>query len=383
MKKNILMAGLALALAVPAFAQSGDEPKLKISPTGRILLDGALYAGQTHDLFDPGVAITDARVGVKASYGKWNACIDVGYAYGKVGLKDIYLQYNFDEENLLCGGHFIHQYGLQSATSSSMKCTMEEPTSNEVFNAPRQLGIMYVHSTDKWLATASAHVEPQSTFLHANKMQKQGYGVLSRVIARPVHEDGNTVQLGISGGFGTPQYSDDNEENHHVFELGGNFPTRVDQVKAVDATVDHAMNMFKFTPELLLSYQKVALEAQYFFNRYNRRQHIHAFTGQGGYVTLRGLLIGDRYGYAMVDGGLATPSAKSLELVLSYNYTTLTDEHAGIWGGRVNDVSATLNYYINKYMLFRFRYAYTHRWDCDFAPKVDLSAFQARLQIIF
>ena len=98
---------------------------------------------------------------------------------------------------------------------------------------------------------------------------------------------------------------------------------------------------------------------------------------------LRGLLIGDRYGYAMVDGGLATPSAKSLELVLSYNYTTLTDEHAGIWGGRVNDVSATLNYYINKYMLFRFRYAYTHRWDCDFAPKVDLSAFQARLQIIF
>lgn len=154
-------------------------------------------------------------------------------------------------------------------------------------------------------------------------------------------------------------------------------------MKAVDATVDHAMNMFKFTPELLLSYQKVALEAQYFFNRYNRRQHIHAFTGQGGYVTLRGLLIGDRYGYAMVDGGLATPSAKSLELVLSYNYTTLTDEHAGIWGGRVNDVSATLNYYINKYMLFRFRYAYTHRWDCDFAPKVDLSAFQARLQIIF
>ena len=168
-----------------------------------------------------------------------------------------------------------------------------------------------------------------------------------------------------------------------IFQLGGNFPTRVDQVKAVDATVDHAMNMFKFTPELLLSYQKVALEAQYFFNRYNRRQHIHAFTGQGGYVTLRGLLIGDRYGYAMVDGGLATPSAKSLELVLSYNYTTLTDEHAGIWGGRVNDVSATLNYYINKYMLFRFRYAYTHRWDCDFAPKVDLSAFQARLQIIF
>lgn len=383
MKRHILMAGLALLMAAPAFAQDGDAPKLKINPTGRILLDGALYAGQTHDLFDPGVALTDARVGVKASYGKWAAKIDIGYGYGKVGLKDIYLQYNFNDENLLRGGNFIHQYGLQSSTSSSMKCTMEEPTSNEVFNAPRQLGIMYVHSADKWLATGSLHVEPQSTFLRANEMQKQGYGVLSRVIARPVHEDGTTVQFGISGGFGTPQYSKDADENHHIFELGGNFPTRVDKVKAVDATVDNAMNMFKFTPELLLSYKKVALEAQYFFNRYNRRQHLHAFTGQGGYVTLRGLLLGDSYGYAMVDGGLATPAPKSLELVLGYNYTTLTNEHAGVWGGRLNDVSATVNYYINKYMLFRFRYAYTHRWDSDLGPKVDLSTFQARLQIIF
>lgn len=53
----------------------------------------------------------------------------------------------------------------------------------------------------------------------------------------------------------------------------------------------------------------------------------------------------------MVDGGLATPAPKSLELVLSYNYTTLTSPKADIWGGRLNDVSATVNYYINKYMI--------------------------------
>ena len=85
----------------------------------------------------------------------------------------------------------------------------------------------------------------------------------------------------------------------------------------------------------------------------------------------------------MVDGGLATPAPKSLELVLSYNYTTLTSPKADIWGGRLNDVSATVNYYINKYMIFRFRYAYTHRWDSDLGPKRDLSTFLARLQIIF
>lgn len=381
--KKFLLAAAACALALPLFAQNSDEPKLKVSPTGRILLDGALYSGKIDDLFKAGMEIPDARVGVKATYGKWNAKIDIGYAYGKVGLKDIYLQYNFDDQNLIRGGNFIHQYGLQSATSSSFKCTMEEPTSNEVFNAPRQLGVMYEHSADKWLATASFHVEPQSIFLNPNQMGKEGYGVLSRVIARPIHDDGKTVQFGISGGFATPQYNSDQDLNHHSFTVAGNFPTRVNKVKAVSATVDNAMNMFKFTPELLLSYNRVALEAQYFFNRYNRRDNIHAFTGQGAYVTARGLLIGQKYGYNMLDGGLATPAPGNLELVLGYNYTTLTNPKAGIYGGRINDVSATLNYYINKYMIFRFRYSYTHRWDSNIGPKVDLSAFQARLQISF
>lgn len=381
--KKLLLSLAICAIAMPVVAQTDSEPQLTVRPTGRILLDGALYSGNTHDLFDPGVAITDARAGVAASYGKWGAKVDIGYAYGKVSLKDIYLEYNFNDRNLLRGGNFIHQYGLQSATSSSMKVTMEEPTSNEVFNDPRLLGVMYEHSADKWLATASLHVEAKSSLLHANKMQKQGYGALSRVIARPIHDDGKTVQFGISGGFATPQYSDDRDLNHHIFELGGNFPTRVDNVKALNATVTNAMNMFKFTPELLLSYNRVALEAQYFFNRYNRRADRHAFTGQGAYVTLRGLLVGNKYGYNMLDGGLATPSPKNLELVLSYNYTTLTDPKAGIFGGRLNDVSATVNYYINKYMIFRFRYAYTHRWDSNIGPKVDLSSFQARLQVIF
>lgn len=380
---KILLTLAACTLAIPMLAQSNDEPKLKVTPTGRILLDGALYSGNDHDLFKPGLEMPDARMGVKASYGKWDAKVDIGYAYGKVGLKDIYLQYNFDKENLLRGGNFIHQYGLQSSTSSSNKITMEEPTSNEVFNAPRQLGVMYEHSADKWLATASFHVEPQSIFLNPNQMGKEGYGVLSRVVARPLHEDGNIVQFGISGGFATPQYNNDAGLNHHSFTLSGNFPTRVSKVQALGATVDNAMNMFKFTPELLLSYKRVALEAQYFFNRYNRRDNLHAFTGQGAYVTARGLLIGEKYGYNMIDGGIGTPDPGNLEFVLSYNYTTLTCPKAGVYGGRLNDVSATFNYYINKYMTFRFRYSYTHRWDSNIGPKVDLSAFQARLQIIF
>ena len=388
MKKIMLMASMLLALAaLPAGAQdNGDaeKPKFKVTPTGRILLDGALYASPQKEMFKDGVAIPDVRLGAKMSYGKWSAKVDIGYAYGKVGLKDIFIQYTFNEKNLIKGGSFIHQYGLQSSTSSSMKPTMEEPVSNAIFNDPRQLGVMYEHSGDKFLATASAHVEPSATtfILKPTQFTQEGYGFRSRLVARPFHTDGKIAQVGISGAFGTPQRTND-PDTHDSFQFKSNFPTRVAQVTALDAKVDHAMNLWKFTPELLLAYKKVALESQYYFVRVNRRQDLHAFTGQGAYVTLRGIILGGDYGYNMIDGGIATPAPKTLEVVADYNYTKASDAAAGIHGGRLNDFSLTFNYYINKWMIARLHYSYTHTWDRTGVEPITLNGFMARLQVIF
>ncbi|MCM1290794.1 MAG: porin [Prevotella sp.] len=398
MKKSIYMAAAALLLGVQGIAaQDSEEPKLEIKPTGRILLDGALYASPQKELFPDGVAIPDARLGVKMKYGKWSAKIDVGFAYNKVGLKDLYFQYNFKDNSFLRLGSFIHQYGLQSATSSSMKPTMEEPVSNAVFNDSRQIGLMYEYANDKFLATASMHAEPKSTtvILNPSQFTKEGYGFRSRLVYHPICETGKVAQIGFSGGFATPQNVNDATTPHNSFQFKSNFPTRVAQVTALDATVDHAKNLWKFTPELLLNYGPVALEAQYYFIQVNRRQiridgvpevaipKLKPFRGQGAYCTLRGLLIGDSYSYATMDGGLATPKPGSLECVLDYNYTSLTDSKASVYGGRMNDFSVTFNYYINKYMIARLHYSYTHTWDTNFAGPRDLNGFMARLQVIF
>lgn len=323
------------------FAQE-QSPKLTVKPEGRILMDAAAYAGNTHDLFKGGAAIPDVRLGAAATYGKWAAKVDIGYAYGKVGLKDIYFQYTFDDKNILRAGSFIHQYGLQTSTSSSMKCTMEEPTSNEVFNTPRLLGMMYEYNGDKFLATASAHFEPNSTILTPSQLGHQGYGLLSRLVWRPMHEDGRIFQIGVSGGFASPfNNKDDYGNKHHTIRFAGNFPTKVDQVSAVEATVYNAMNTFKFTPELLVAYGRMALEGQYFYNQVNRRQHLDAYKAQGAYGIFRGVLLGGNYSYNMIDGGIAPLAPKSLEVCLGYNYTTLTDSKVGIHGGRISTVSCT------------------------------------------
>ena len=104
-----LLTLLTFGLAV---ANAQEEPKFTAKPSGRILFDAA-YVNPQHqeDDLKSGVGIPDFRVGVGFSYGQWKGKIDMGYAYGKVNMKDVWLQYDFDKKNFIRGGYFIHQYG--------------------------------------------------------------------------------------------------------------------------------------------------------------------------------------------------------------------------------------------------------------------------------
>ena len=86
MKKTFVLC-LVCLMAMPLFAQD----KLKVSPIGRMVLDAGCFDSKVEGL-NNGVVIPDLRVGVKASYGDYQAKFDVGYAKGKLSLKDIYIQ---------------------------------------------------------------------------------------------------------------------------------------------------------------------------------------------------------------------------------------------------------------------------------------------------
>lgn len=364
------------------------EPKFKVTPTGRILMDGAVFTSNEKELFPAGVAIPDARLGVKASYGKWSAKVDIGFAYAKVSLKDIFIQHTFNDNNLLRFGYFIQQFGLQSATSSSMKISSEEPMVNEALNNPRVLGAMYVFDKGQFFATASVYAESKAMTFNTTQMRKTGYGGMSRLVWRPLRGgsqfNGNMAQVGISFQAGSPQFNGDpNDPDNHVYSVSANFPTRVAKVQAVGAQVQDVNSMFKFTPELLIAHGPVALEAQYYYMQLHRRYELPTYKAWGAYGMLRCLAIGGDYKYSHGDGGIATPAPKSLELVLGYNYLNTTAKKAGIYGGRASDLSLTANWYINKYMIWRLRAAYTHRFDRMGDPDINLGALQTRFQIIF
>lgn len=382
MKRSITL--LAVGLAMVATVSAQEEPKLTVKPSGRILFDAA-YVNPQHqeDELKSGVGIPDMRVGVGFTYGQWKGKIDMGYAYGKVNMKDVWLQYDFDKKNFIRGGYFIHQYGFQSSTSSSFKETMEEPQSNAVFNNDRMIGLMYEYSGDKMLATASVVVETDAMKQTTDVTGNEALGAMTRLLYRPFAQRGKMFQVGINGGIEGARYSSKEEQNHKQFTLSTRWPTRVAKVNSQQAVVTDAKAMYKFSPEVMYSSGRFAVIGQYFWNRITRDNNQKDFTGSGAYVTLRGLIKGKNYAPNMGDGGIATPDSGNMELCLQYNYTSLSDASAGIYGGYLNDWALCYNYYPNKYMIWRVRASYTKVTNRSGFADNEVSILETRLQVKF
>lgn len=391
--KSLVAALVSGLTAFSASAALDSIPTLKvnkvtITPTGRVLLDGAAFSPDGNGL-NAGVAIPDIRLGAKVNYGNWDAKIDVGYGFGKIGLKDVYIQYKFNDKNLLRGGYFVHQFGLNAATSSSMKPAMEAPTSDNFFQATgRNIGIMYVHDSKKFFAGVSAIIAGTSLTTPANEQGKVSYGGLTRLVYRPWTSTGFIGQIGISGWIQSAMHKavvvdGKSEPGEGYFNYDATFPTRVCKTTMIAANVTDARHVVKLSPELVLAKGRVALEGQYYYMNIARKHDLKSYKASGAYGLLRGVLIGGDYGYSHADAGLATPAPKTLEVVAGYNYTDATCKKAGINGGITNDASLTFNYYINKYVIARLRYSYTNVKGSDVMENRHVNTIQARIQFKF
>ena len=369
---------LACFAVSPLFAQE----KLKVSPIGRMLVDAGGFDSKVEGL-NNGMAIPDLRVGAKASYGDYQAKLDVGYANGKVRLKDAFVQKNLGESQFLTLGYFYPHFGMQAMLSSSKKVAMEAPLVDDMFVGSRRISAMYVYGKSAFWGAFTFAVEEEAMKKKTNETDGQAYGLLTRLLYRPYREEGRILHVGISGAYDTPKYNENEALNHRSFVFEGGFPTQIADVQAVEAVVPEAKNMWRFTPEICAAYNKIAVETQYYYTSVNRKYGFASYQASGAYVQLRGLLKGSAYSYDSTDSWIATPEQGSWECVLGYSYTDLNDDGCEIYGGRLSDASLTLNYYVNKYVTWRLRYSYTHVGGRSGLASQSANAIQTRFQFVF
>lgn len=379
MKKYIMAAALVMGFAAAANAQ---ENKLVVKPSGRILMDAAFLNSSNKAVDEQcidGVNVPDIRIGMKVSYGKWEGKADIGYARGSVSPKDIFIQYNFNKENFLRGGYFVHQFGYQSATSSSFKVSMEEPETHSAFGVGgRLVGLMYEHSDNKFMGTGSVYTDAQSFKKQTNQTGYQGTGLLTRLVYHPLIEKGNLFHVGIGLNYELAA------ENRSNMEFKAPYPVRVAGINAIGAKITDAKNDFKFSGELMAAKGHVGIEGQYIFMNVDRKGDAKSYNAWGAYGNLR-FLLNNEYEYVKNDAGIATPAPKSWELVAAYNYTDMNDAKAGFHGGKLSDWALTMNYYINKYMIWRVSGHIVRAGESDYSGfnKNTFRVIETRIQFKF
>ena len=379
MKKYIMAAALVMGFAAAANAQ---ENKLVVKPSGRILMDAAFLSSSNKAVDEQcvdGVNVPDIRIGMKVSYGKWEGKADIGYARGSVSPKDIFIQYNFNKQNFLRGGYFVHQFGYQSATSSSFKVSMEEPETHSAFGVGgRLVGLMYEHSDNKFMGTGSVYTDAQSFKKQTNHTGYQGTGLLTRLVYHPLIEKGNLFHVGIGLNYELAA------ENRSNMEFKAPYPVRVAGINAIGAKITDAKNDFKFSGEVMAAKGHVGIEGQYIFMNVDRKSDAKSYNAWGAYGNLR-FLLNNEYEYVKNDAGIATPAPKSWELVAAYNYTDMNDAKAGFHGGKLSDWALTMNYYINKYMIWRVSGHIVRAGESDYSGfnKNTFRVIETRLQFKF
>lgn len=374
-----MAAALVMGFAAAANAQ---ENKLVVKPSGRILMDAAFLNSSNKAVDEQcvdGVNVPDIRIGMKVSYGKWEGKADIDYARGSVSPKDIFIQYNFNKQNFLRGGYFVHQFGYQSATSSSFKVSMEEPETHSAFGVGgRLVGLMYEHSDDKFMGTGSIYTDAQSFKKQTNQTGYQGTGFLTRLVYHPLIEKGNLFHVGIGLNYELAA------ENRSNMEFKAPYPVRVAGINAIGAKITDAKNDFKFSGELMAAKGHVGIEGQYIFMNVDRKGDAKSYNAWGAYGNLR-FLLNNEYEYVKNDAGIATPAPKSWELVAAYNYTDMNDAKAGFHGGKLSDWALTMNYYINKYMIWRVSGHIVRAGESDYSGfnKNTFRVIETRLQFKF
>lgn len=374
-----MAAALVMGFAAAANAQ---ENKLVVKPSGRILMDAAFLNSSNKTVDEQcvdGVNVPDIRIGMKVSYGKWEGKADIGYARGSVSPKDIFIQYNFNKQNFLRGGYFVHQFGYQSATSSSFKVSMEEPETHSAFGVGgRLVGLMYEHSDDKFMGTGSVYTDAQSFKKQTNHTGYQGSGLLTRLVYHPLIEKGNLFHVGIGLNYELAA------ENRSNMEFKAPYPVRVAGINAIGAKITDAKSDFKFSGELMAAKGHVGIEGQYIFMNVDRKGDAKSYNAWGAYGNLR-FLLNNEYEYVKNDAGIATPAPKSWELVAAYNYTDMNDAKAGFHGGKLSDWALTMNYYINKYMIWRVSGHIVRAGESDYSGfnKNTFRVIETRLQFKF
>ncbi|MDL2251739.1 hypothetical protein LJC12_02700 [Odoribacter sp. OttesenSCG-928-J03] len=373
----LLLSVLFSASAQSFVKQEGGDFEWRI--TGRAMFDGGVFFSDKTSLGN-GLVFTDGRIGITTRFLKnWEGKIEYGYSGGKMGIRDVYIAYNRGNSRLQAG-HFFEPFGIEGRMGSADYRLMNAAPTASTFMERRKIGVAYSYDVKPFTLVAGFYSDADIDNI---KDDNEGYSIAGKFSIRPVYEEDRLMHVAASFRFSE---HDQTERGEYIYK--GGVPTSVlssSKNQFVKATITDMINQWKFGIDMIMIYKNTYLQAEYSAVNANRKASVENYFADGFYAQLGVLLLGNKkYNYNSRQAWVTNPAAKNLELLVRYNRTDLNDKDSEIMGGKLQDITFGVNYFINKYVAVRLNYV--HAAIDKYSAKGDKEEFdyiQGRLQFNF
>jgi phosphate-selective porin OprO and OprP len=276
-------------------------------------------------------------------------------------------------------GQIFPDFGLVNTTSPMALHTMELPLPVIAFSPPYfSMGLGYNVWND-FLTLQLAAFGPSSS---QTVTRRNPLGATARAVYSPIHTETKALNFGLSGWVQRPDGS-----NTVTFNP-------VPEIKSFNAeTIVNTENIGSVNSygtvgaEAAAIYGPLAIMTEYLQMRVNRGDNNPNLKFSGYYVTGSYFLTGESLGYSYPNADLGAPidvrdkKMGAWELLGRYSSINLND--TGVSGGKENNITAGLNWYMNPHIKWMLNYVHARAKPGSNREHDNVNIVGARLQLIF
>lgn len=353
---NILSLALLAALAAPAAHAeiaidniAGSE----VSFEGLLQTDAYWYDSDFANLDGDGGDGLDADYGLRRAElvlkgkGPGNFEWALGYdASGDGKFLDTFAKYKLggNGNHFIQAGQFKQPNSLEELSSTKNNDFVSKAMATNTFAVARRLGVGYAYGDGNWGVTASMFGRE----LTRNRAHGSGYG--ARGFWAPVNDKGNVLHLGLS----YVDYNTDADTLRYRVRPDADMSNRlIDTGNLLDTD-----RIGTLGAEGMWIHGPVKLQAEYMSSRVSRYGAGSGdFTGTSGYVSGVWNVTGETWGYKAGTPSTSLPDNPAAGMwQLGLRYDTMDLDDAGVLGGKMDTITAGVNWYWRSNFKFMLNY---------------------------
>ncbi len=367
------------------FQQSDNQFKIKIG--GRIQYDIMMI--EQNDMLDEnffapnGTEFRRLRFFISGLlFGNMKFKLQMDFSRGDAGVKDAYIEMTkIPWIGHIRVGHFKQPFGFELLTSSN-DITMMERSLTDTFTPERDLGIMiYNHHFNKRFSWYAGYFYPTRNIgLYLGNQ----YRITFRLAGQPIYKpDGKWFTVMHFGAAYVHQFNDnrllvfnDRPEDHLAPKYVALAIEKTKTADVMGAEFVFILGPLSFQGEYMTAKVVPSTSMNTLFTSYNYNS---------GYAILSWFITGEHKNYSQTKTAFGRLKPKknlgkggwgAFEVSLRYSSVNLNDKD--LRGGKMQDITAGLNWYLNQAVRFMFNYVYSDVGNQGFA-----NIYQMRFQVAF